>query len=290
MKNSSLDEIFWFVYETHFSNMTNSFLVFVAFSLTCNSILNIPRTWRQHWGAHVNNWEIRGKPILWLVFILFCFVLFLWTHQGRTKQPSDPAPSLTKPLYFQEVCILPQDHHLHLYCERTQTCLTEENEAGLSQRGMDRVWCCELGKMWGRVAEGASLRAWGISENGRQTQHLILRYVLGSRTLGHNRYFNLWEDSCVGTSHRTARNSQEMTSLTSGVLVARSSWDCQLEHLYTLAPPAWQSQCRWSLYMTAQSTERVFCKRILLKSCKTFSDLVPIVPEDHFCCILWLSK
>ena len=154
------------------------------------------------------------------VFILFCFVLFLWTHQRRTKQPSDPAPSLTKPLYFQEFCILPQDHHLHLYCERTQTRLTEENEAGLSQRGMDRVWSCVLGKMWGRVAEGASLRAWGISENGRQTQYLILRYVLGSRTLGHNRYFNLWEDSCVGISHRRARNSQEMTSLTSGVLVA----------------------------------------------------------------------
>lgn len=163
MKNSSLDEILCFVYETHFSNMTNSFLrAFVAFSLTYNSILNIPRTQRQHWGAHVKNWEIRGKLVLSLAFILFCFVFFLWTHQGRIKHPSDPAPPLTKPLYFQEVCVLSQDHHLHLYCERKQTRLTEENEAGLSQRAMDRVWCCDLGKMWGRAAEppeGASLRA-----------------------------------------------------------------------------------------------------------------------------------
>ena len=162
MKNSSPDEIFCFVYETHFFNMTNSFLAFVAFSLTCNSILNIPRTLRQHWGAHVKNWEIREKLILWLVFILFCFVFFLWIHQGRIKQPSDPAPPLTKPLYFQEVCILPQDHNLHLYCERKQTYLTEENEAGLSQRRIDRVWCCELGNMWGRVAQPPEGASWEL--------------------------------------------------------------------------------------------------------------------------------
>lgn len=56
-----------------------------------------------------------------------------------------------------------------------KTLFIEENEARLSQKEMDGVWCCELGKITESVAqppEGASLRAQGISVNGRQTQYL----------------------------------------------------------------------------------------------------------------------
>lgn len=154
--------------------------------------------------------EEKSGLVTCIYFILLC--LLPVNSSGRTKQPSDPAPPLTKPLYFQEVCILSQDHHLHLYCERKQTRLTEENEAGLSQRAMDRVWCCDLGKMWGRAAEPPEGASWELGDLWKwwTNQYLILRYVLGSRTLGHNRYFNLWEDSlCWDISQKSKKQPRD---------------------------------------------------------------------------------
>lgn len=233
-----LDEIFCFMYETLFPNMTNSFLrAFVAFSLTCNSILfqelrdniKVPmsRTEKseENWSCHLH---------------LFYFALSSSCELIRGEQSSP----LTQPLLSPNHCISKKSAFYH----RTTTCTStvKESKHVLLKR-------MKLGYPRGQWTESGAV-TWVKCEEGRQNHQKELPESLGdlwkwwTNPISHTevcpRVQDTWTTDTsicekipvLGHLTEEQEKAKRWLHLTSGASVAGASWDCQLEHLYTLAP------------------------------------------------------
>lgn len=172
-----------------------------------------------------------------------------------------PLSHSTKPLYFQIFLTTGPPPALWHWWEANGSYW---EKASISQRGMGGSWCCELNEMGGRVIQSSEGDWFPESRNKRVRRFLQMENKPNILDRGwwsislhpehlDDRSFDLWENSCVRTSHRITEVAK-MASLIflvpcwlSLMGIVNSSIDIS---------SSWQCQCSWASHMAAQGSER----------------------------------